>query len=304
MSLASRLQIAAPAKINLSLRVRGKTSDGYHALESLVGFADIGDRLSLKSSAASSRLTLRGTFAGLLQEMDARDAKDNLILRAVAALEKASGRALGSELVLEKNLPIAAGLGGGSADAAAALRALIELHRLEISDTHLAEIALSLGADVPVCLASAPSWMTGIGETLAYLPNFPATEIVLVNPHVAMPTAAVFSALHASPNLRPAQPVPEAWQDLDGLVAFLTQQGNDLQGAAISLAPEIGDCLSALQQAGAKYAAMSGSGASCFALCEIGEGAKVAAAYQAARAKDWVQAGRLIGAGDTKINQA
>ena len=301
MSLASRLQIAAPAKINLSLRVRGKTSDGYHALESLVGFADIGDRLSLKSSAASSRLTLRGTFADLLQETDT---KDNLILRAVASLEQASGRALGSQLVLEKNLPIAAGLGGGSADAAAALRALIELHGLEISDTHLAEIALSLGADVPVCLASAPAWMTGIGETLAYLPNFPATEIVLVNPHVAMPTAAVFSALQASPNLRPAQPVPEAWQDLDGLVAFLTQQGNDLQGAAISLAPEIGDCLSALQQAGAKYAAMSGSGASCFALCEIGEGAKVAAAYQAPRAKDWVHAGRLIGAGDTKINQA
>lgn len=295
------LHLTAPAKVNLSLRVRGKTEDGYHALESLVGFCDIGDRLHLHASDTPSSLEITGPFAG---ELTGSSHQDNLTLRALAALAQACGRDLNTQVLLEKNLPIAAGLGGGSADAAAVLRGLVQLHGLDLPAADLADIALGLGADVPVCLASGPTWMTGIGETLTPVLDFPAAEIVLVNPRVALPTASVFAALQAVPQSWPAQSVPKGWQDLDTLCGFLTEQGNDLQAAAISLAPEIEFCLTALRQSGARYAAMSGSGASCFALCDVGQGKALAAAYRQQRGQDWVQAGRLIGAGDAKIDEA
>jgi 4-diphosphocytidyl-2-C-methyl-D-erythritol kinase len=297
----STLILSAPAKVNLSLRVRAKTDDGYHVLESLVGFADIGDRLHLAASKAPSTVEVSGEFSGALTGMAPQD---NLILRAIAALEQARGQALNTHVVLEKNLPVAAGLGGGSADAAAALRGVMQLYGVPRKAPELAEMALSLGADVPVCLASAPAWMTGIGERLTALPDFPAADIILVNPRVRMPTAEVFAALQAPQDGQSAQPIPDGWSDLAALCDFLLAQGNDLQNGAISLAPVIADCVSALHHAGAKFAAMSGSGASCFALCEAGQGAHVGAAYRAQRGQDWVQVGRLIGAGDTKIDEA
>ncbi len=297
----STLSLLAPAKVNLSLRVRGKTADGYHALESLVGFCDIGDHLHMESCGGPSSLEIKGAFSHALE---AAPSEDNLIWRALTELEQACGRALPTRLVLEKNLPVAAGLGGGSADAAAALRGLMQLYGLDLNPVDLAELALRLGADVPVCLAKEPAWMTGIGEVLTPLSDLPAADIVLVNPRVALSTASVFANLSPVAKKLPPQEIPSGWQGLDDLCAFLGGQGNDLQASAISLVPAIEFCLSTLRSSGARYVAMSGSGASCFALCEAGQGAEVASAYGARRRQDWVQAGRLIGPSDTKVDEA
>ncbi len=290
------LTLHAPAKINLSLRVRGRrANDGYHILESLVAFADIGDALHLAKGEA--RFTLAGVFGDAITG-------DNLVLQAMVALEAAVGRSLPSDIKLDKNLPIASGLGGGSADAAAVLRGGIHIHGLEISEADMAAIAASLGADVPVCLSSAPSWMTGIGHDVVRLADLPLVDIVLVNPHVPLPTRDVFAALGASENMLPEQAMPAGFSTLEDLCDFLRTQGNDLQAPATVLVPQIGDCLASLQKAGAVYAAMSGSGASCFGLCAPRTGDDVAASYRGIRRDDWVMAGRLIGAGDTKIDQA
>jgi 4-diphosphocytidyl-2-C-methyl-D-erythritol kinase len=286
MSGPARRSLLAPAKINLSLRVRGRLENGYHALESLVAFADIGDRLDIEKGTQTA-LSLSGPFG------DALAAEDNLVLKAHAALADAVGQALPCHISLHKNLPVASGIGGGSADAAAALRGLNDVFDLQISDAALVKIAATLGADVPVCLSPAPAWMCGIGDEITRLPPLPDTDIVLVNPLVPVATAAVFEALAASSDVTEPQTCPTAFSDLAALIDFLQAQGNALSAAAQNLAPAIKDCLAAVSDAGADFAAMSGSGATCFALVAPGQGAGLAARYRAIRPSDWVQAGKL-----------
>lgn len=287
------LRTSAPAKINLSLRVTGRRDDGYHNLQSLVAFADIGDRLFI-SKAEKSGLRLNGPFAAALEG-------DNLVAAAHAELATYAQQALPTQIILEKNLPVAAGIGGGSADAAAALRGLAHLHDI---NAPLADLAASLGADVPVCLDTAPAWMSGIGHDVTRLPDLPPADIVLVNPRIGLATQKVFEAFAAQGGFAEIIEPPSGFTSVTELLAFLRQQGNDLQSAACALVPEIEACLDALKKSGVTYAAMSGSGATCFGLSAPGSGRAMAARYRTLREKDWVVAGRLIGAGDTKIDQA
>lgn len=294
------LLLTAPAKINLTLRVLGRQADGYHRLDSFVAFADIGDRLTLAAASATA-LHTTGPFADALDT----EAGSNLVLQALDILERTSGRPLPTQMTLQKNLPVAAGLGGGSADAAAALRGLNALYRLGFSADDLAALAASLGADVPVCLASAPAQMRGIGHELTRLPDLPALDVVLVNPRRALPTGPVFQALQSDvcPDEALLSSMPPSFADAAAVLAYCADIGNDLQGPASGLVSEIDACIDALQRCGASHAAMSGSGATCFGLVPAGQGAALADAYLRARPQDWTAAGRLIGAGDTEIDE-
>ena len=250
---------AAPAKVNLSLLVTGRRPDGYHVLDSLVVFGPAADRLHAKPAADLS-LGIEGPFAASL----AAD-PDNLVLRAGRALCAWAGRTLGAALVLEKNLPVASGIGGGSADAAAALRLLCRLWDLRPDPAALSNLALALGADVPVCLASAPARMRGVGDILAPLPALPPCGVLLVNPNVAVATADVFRARAAGFSRDPDP--PPRWDDAAALAASLAALGNDLEAPALQLAPVIGQVLAALRALPCcLLARMSGSGATCFAL--------------------------------------
>ena len=248
----------APAKVNLYLHLRGRRADGYHRLDSLAVFPAIGDRLTASVGQGLS-LRIDGPFGdGLSAE------PDNLVLRAARALAKAHGLEPDAALRLEKHLPLASGIGGGSSDAAAALRLLSRLWGVAIPDG----LALSLGADVPVCLtAPEPRLMAGIGEQLSPAPLMPELWMVLVNPGAAVATGAVFAAVESREN--PPGPLPPPLADFDALTGWLSQQRNDLQPAATSICPAIAEVLAALGSAesgGAALARMSGSGATCFAL--------------------------------------
>lgn len=253
----------APAKVNLYLHVTGKRADGYHLLDSLAVFPEAGDVVGV-AEADTLSLEISGPFGAVL-----RAEEDNLLLRAARLL--APGR--GAALTLEKNLPVASGIGGGSADAAAALRVLSALWGVTAD---LPALALQLGADVPVCLASRASRMQGIGERLAPAPALPAFGMLLVNPGVAVPTPAVFKARQGGFSPPPA--LPEAWADVAAMVADLAACTNDLQDAAIGIAPVIGEVLSVLAALpGARLARMSGSGATCFAIFDTPAQAAMAA---------------------------
>ncbi len=267
----------ARAKVNLFLHVTGRRADGYHLLDSLAVFPDVGDRLTVAPAVALS-LDVHGPFApGLAGEAD------NLVLRAARAL---GGQ--GVRLGLEKNLPIASGIGGGSADAAAALRLLAALWGVAAD---LPAIALGLGADVPVCLASRPARMQGVGEILLAAPALPACGIVLVNPGVAVATPSVFRA--RAPGFTPPAVLPEGWGDAAAMARDLAACTNDLQAAAIGLYPAIAEVLAALAAApGALLARMSGSGATCFALFADAAAARTAAAGLA-RPGWWCWGGRM-----------
>lgn len=288
MPMDDRLRLLAPAKINLSLHVRGRRSDGYHVLESLVAFADIGDRLDFEA-AEETQLIMSGPFG------DALVVDDNLVLRAHAALAAHVGAPLTCHMTLHKNLPIASGIGGGSADAAAALNGLNQFFGLQLGVDILSELAKALGADVPVCLSAGPAWMTGIGHDVTRLANFPQADVVLVNPMQAVSTPEVFKVLGTAFELVSPQPVPTGFGGFDDLLGFLEGQGNTLAAPAQTMVPEIADCLAALSDSGAAFAAMSGSGATCFALAPTGQAMNLAANYRAIRPQDWVQAGTLIG---------
>ncbi|MBU6418461.1 MAG: 4-(cytidine 5'-diphospho)-2-C-methyl-D-erythritol kinase [Proteobacteria bacterium] len=262
----------APAKVNLYLHVTGKRADGYHLLDSLAVFPNVGDWVEVEAADALS-LSLGGTFGAALH-----GEPDNLLLKAARAL--APGR--GAKLSLEKNLPVASGIGGGSADAAACLRALSALWEIKAAD--LPGIALQLGADVPVCLRSEPARMQGIGEILAPAPRLPEFGMVLVNPGVAVPTPSVFKARTGA--FSPAPALPAMWPDAASMAADLRLCGNDLQAAAISIQPVIGDVLAALAALpGVLLARMSGSGATCFAL--FNTAAEAAAAAQRITQQGW-----------------
>ena len=286
----------ARAKVNLTLRVVGRRTDGYHDLESVVAFGDCADRLTL---TAGPELKLQ--IAGPLAEACGATA-DNLVLKAAHLLaERVGGLKLGM-FTLEKMLPVAAGIGGGSADAAAALRLLARLNDLALDDARLTEVALETGADVPVCLASHACDMTGVGEGLLPL-NLPKLPCVLVNPGVPVATRDVFTALglHRGEILVGATDVIEslAWPDggasLSDWIKALSVIGNDLEAPAIRIEPRIGAVLSALGEAeGVQLARMSGSGATCFALFASRAEAQ-AAARELLREHPawWIHAGEL-----------
>ncbi len=280
----SVLTEAAPAKVNLSLAVTGKRPDGYHLLDSLVVFGPAADTLHA-SSAADLSLTVEGPFAaGLAAE------PDNLVLRAARALADWAGCPARAALVLEKHLPVASGIGGGSADAAAALRVLCRLWQLRPGADALAALALRLGADVPVCLGSRPSHMTGVGEGVAPLPPLPPCGLLLANPGVAVSTAEVFRARGSGASAVP--PLPPSWRDAASLAATLAGRPNDLQEAACGVAPGIRAVLAALAALpGCLLARMSGSGATCFGL--FADPAQAAAAARGLPAAWWRSAGPL-----------
>ena len=282
----------APAKVNLTLRVVGRRADGYHDIESLVVFASVGDRLAFAPGHALA-LTMGGPTAPAAGEL-----ADNLVLKAGRALgERVEGLKLG-RFDLSKRLPVAAGLGGGSADAAAALRLLARANRIMLDDPRLLQAAAATGADVPVCLDPRPRVMRGIGDVLSEPLDLPRLPAVLVNPGVAVPTKDVFTALHFG-NLSPAPsaPSPQEGGERSAFVAAVAESRNDLEAPAIKLQPVIADVLSELRQLpGCQLARMSGSGATCFGL--FGSSRAAAAAARTLRSKHstwWVRATVLNG---------
>ncbi len=253
----------APAKVNLTLRVLRRRADGYHDLESLVVFADCGDRLSL-SRGGELKLTVRGPSAA-----QAGGGDDNLVLKAARALAQRQPQAVLGTFRLDKRLPVAAGLGGGSADAAAALRLIAQANGLAGNDPDLYAAAKATGADVPVCLDPRPRIMRGVGEVLSAPLSLPKLPAVLVNPGVALPTKAVFARWAPTASSVIASDVDEVAKlsSRDQLLQFLDTQSNDLEAPAVALQPVIADVLTALRSLpGCRLARMSGSGATCFGL--------------------------------------
>jgi 4-diphosphocytidyl-2-C-methyl-D-erythritol kinase len=275
----------APAKVNLHLHVTGRRADGYHLLDSLVVFAGVGDHLTVSASDGLS-LSVTGPFASDLQ-----DEADNLVLRAARAIAERAGIEATGALRLEKNLPVASGIGGGSADAAATLRLLCRFWGLEPST--LGEVGGGLGADVPVCLLSRPALMSGIGETLSPAPPLPDVGILLVNPGIAVSTPAVFRARGGAFSDR-AQLPQNGWRDAASLVECLRATHNDLEPPARLLAPVVGDVLDLLAAVpDCLLARMSGSGATCFGLFPTQAAARDAA-RRIVRDGWWVWGGGLI----------
>ena len=275
-AMATIKQIAR-AKINLCLHVTGQRDDGYHLLDSIVGFAEYGDVLTFEP-AESVSLSISGPFAAGLSGAD-----DNLILQAARCFAKPAGQ--GAAIHLEKNLPVASGIGGGSADAAATLHGLSALWGVPLPD---AAKQLALGADVPVCVAGKTVRMRGIGEVIEPLPNPPDLPMVLVNPNLSVATPDVFKALTCKDN--PAI----SGLETAGWIGWLTTQRNDLQDPAIACVPEISSVLDALSNTGALLHRMSGSGATCFGLYDSVESATIAADQLAGNHPDWwVQTTRL-----------
>ncbi|MGA8616417.1 MAG: 4-(cytidine 5'-diphospho)-2-C-methyl-D-erythritol kinase [Xanthobacteraceae bacterium] len=266
----------APAKVNLTLRVLGRRADGYHELESLVAFAEVGDRLSF-APGGELALTVRGPNAA-----QAGEGADNLVLKAARAFAvRVAGIGLGA-FDLDKRLPVAAGLGGGSADAAAALRLLARANNIPGDDGRLYDAARVTGADVPVCLDPRPRLMRGIGEILSAPLKLPALPVVLANPGVALPTKSVFAGWRRVEPQALTLDVASLAKitSRDEYLQLLATQTNDLENAAIDVEPIIAEVLVALRAlTGCRLARMSGSGATCFALFS-----SAAAAIEAAKA--------------------
>jgi 4-diphosphocytidyl-2-C-methyl-D-erythritol kinase len=282
------VQELAPAKINLDLHVTGRRADGYHELDSLTAFAAFGDRLALHEHDRLE-LVLSGPFTGALAAEP-----DNLVLRAARRLAACAGRAAAVRIMLEKRLPVAAGLGGGSADAAAALRGLNRLWRLGMTPAELAEIATGLGADVPVCLAGRTARMRGVGERVEPWDGMPPLPVLLVNPNLPLATAAVFGALEAIGESagRPWPPPREA----DAFVEWLRAGANHLEPPAMRLLPQICDVLTGLAaQKSCTLARMSGSGATCFGLFATAASRDAAAAAIGRARPGWWLAASTIG---------
>jgi len=305
----------APAKVNLYLHVTGRRADGYHLLDSLAVFGPAADALEMAEGALSLQVT--GRFAaglvgegaaglvgegaaGLVGEgaaglvPDAAAGRpagdDNLVLRAARALAAAAKVEPRGALALDKALPVASGIGGGSADAAAALRLLNRAWRLGWDGGRLRMVAAPLGADVPVCVESRPARMAGVGELIGPAPGLPALALLLVNPGVALATPSVFRARQGG--FSPPASLPAAWADAAAMADDLRRLGNDLEAAAVGLCPPIAEVLAAIAgRPGCLLARMSGSGATCFGLFAHAAAARAAAA--AMPAAWWAHAGPL-----------
>lgn len=284
------------AKVNLSLRVVGRRADGYHDLESVVAFADCADRLTLEPGG-ELKLATTGPLAAACG-----DTADNLVFKAAKLLAEAVPNLKLGAFALDKVLPVAAGIGGGSADAAAALRLLARLNNLSLDDPRLQKVALATGADVPVCLFSRACDMTGVGEQLLPL-ALPSMPCVMVNPRVPVATQDVFRALGlrhgellvGATSVLDAPAWPEDGASIADWVDVLETVANDLEAPAMRIEPVIGEVLEALRaSSGVKLARMSGSGATCFAI--FGAPAETHAAAEKIRRDHpgwWVHAGTL-----------
>ncbi len=271
------ITIVAPAKINLFLRICGKTDDGYHLLDSAIVFTHFGDHLTIEP-AHDDQLAIIGEFASGLANAD-----DNLVMTALNGFRAAGGVIGGLSITLEKNIPVGAGLGGGSADAAALLRAVNALSSMPLGKDALYHLAASLGADVPVCLAGGCQRIAGIGETMTPIDLDFAGAILLVNPRIPLSTKEVFTRFTG-----PTSGFAGSVSNLDA--ADMVGLGNDLTATAVELAPAINSCLDRLARSkGAIATAMSGSGASCFALFDHIENAEIAAA-RFENARYWARA--------------
>jgi 4-diphosphocytidyl-2-C-methyl-D-erythritol kinase len=286
------------AKINLTLEVLGRRPDGFHELNSLVAFANFGDDVELLPGDRLD-LEVQGPFASALASEVAGDlAGANLILEAAAAVRAQAPKVRLGRFRLNKILPVAAGLGGGSADAAAALRLIARANSGLVPAAMLAELAPRLGSDVLVCLESRPALLAGRGETTEIVAGFPSCGVVLANPGRALATETVYAALDAKPLRAPAGRRREGLdfnRDFAALLAYALPRGNDLETAAANLVPEIGDVLAALGALqGVSLARLSGSGPTCFALFASEDKAKRAAASLAAgHPAWWIAAGTL-----------
>ncbi|MFC0632973.1 4-(cytidine 5'-diphospho)-2-C-methyl-D-erythritol kinase [Brevundimonas balnearis] len=277
------LTALAPAKVNLFLHVGPPGADGYHPLASLVAFADVGDKVSLTLADRMS-FEVTGPFAdALVGEVD------NLVARALGLFAAAAGRpGPAFAATLDKRLPVAAGLGGGSSDAGAALRLANQLTGDLVSAGELEKIAGALGADGPMCLRMETAWATGRGDALAPEARLPRLPAVLVNPRAPSPTGAVYRAYDVEVRGSADLPDPPASWTLDGVIDWLRSQRNDLEAPAVRLEPRIGEVLSLVGEAPeAALTRMSGSGATVFALCRSGSDAASLAARVSAQRPDW-----------------
>jgi len=273
-------KIFAPAKVNLFLHVTGKRPDGYHTLQSLVGFADIGDELEF-AEHDSLYIDVDGPFAAPLENL-----RDNLVYKAAQLLSKTYGVPPRGKIILTKNLPVASGLGGGSSDAAATLKGLEQLWHLPEDPVRMQEVAQQLGADVPVCMYKKLAWVEGIGEKVTCMPETPEMHFVLANPLVPTPTADVFRRFRS----RPSDPVQfsSRRKSAAGWIADIKIYRNDLTDAAIAVTPVIKEVLFALGSTeGCLLHRLCGSGATCFGIYDTAESARAAADMLAARHPDW-----------------
>jgi 4-diphosphocytidyl-2-C-methyl-D-erythritol kinase len=301
MSLAEGAELteAAPAKINLTLRILGRRPDGYHELESLVVFARLRDRLTLVPGRLLS-LDIHGPTAAASGAV-----ADNLVLKATHALAKTVEGLQVGRFFLEKTLPVAAGIGGGSADAAAALRLLARANNLKSDDPRIAAAALATGADVPVCLISKPRVMRGIGEILSPPLDLPELPAVLINPGAAAATKEVFAALDRNGNsgAAPASGADAFSSDVGEFVEFLRRQRNDLEAPAADLYPVISNVLAALKAAeGCRLARMSGSGSTCFGIFDSAREAESVARLLQAREPGWWVRATFLGGGQDGVS--
>lgn len=302
----SQVQELAPAKINLSLHVVGRRADGYHLLDSLVVFADMGDEVALEITFASDRVhesesvVVRGPFASQLHEALADGTR--LSVEAAYEVARAAARPMRYEvdLILDKNLPVAAGLGGGSSDAAAVLRALVVAFGLEWDEARTAREALALGADGPACVLTRPLIMRGIGEDMTPLTAWPDIPVLLVNSGAPVNTADVFAAFaaHGSAFSEPPGPVPQT-RDVGEALAYLDTVKNDLTSAALAVEPSIADVISVLShRKDTRLVRLSGSGGTCWAVFDSIVAARSAAVEIAqGHPSWWVEAATLGGAG-------
>ena len=292
MTASPNLTSLAPAKINLFLHVGPAADDGYHPLASLVAFADVGDALTV-TRADTLSLAVTGPFGGALAGEG-----DNLILRGLRALGEAAG--IGAPPVavtLDKQLPIAAGLGGGSADAGTAIRLTAQLLDLDLDEAALEAVAGVVGADGPMCLRARSAWAEGRGDVLTEAPDLPPLPAVLFNPGAPSSTGAVYRAYDDGPINGADRPAPPAAWSVAAVIDWLAAQRNDLEAPALALTPVIGQALDAVAGApGVDLARMSGSGATVFGLCRTVEASEAAArALGAAWPQAWVRATRLGG---------
>ncbi len=280
--MAGLLREIAPAKVNLTLRVVSRRADGYHELESLVAFADLADVVTFEPDAPPD-IAVTGPFAAATGP-----AAENLVLEAARLMRLDRGR-----FTLEKNIPVAAGLGGGSADAAAALRLIARARSSGPDDPSIREAAQRCGADVPVCLVPKARIMRGIGDVLSPPIAIPPLPVVLVNPNVELPTRDVFGALQEAD--RSSDALAEVPGEHDGFVAWLVQRSNDLTRAATARVPAIREMLDLVATLpGCGLARMSGSGATCFGVFGSADQARLAAErLQSHRADWWVAATTL-----------
>ncbi len=282
-------RLLAPAKVNLFLHVTGKRDDGYHMLESLVVFADIGDDITA-SPAHDIELQIDGPQSkGLVS-----DQAENLIVSAARSLQPSGAATPGVHFHLTKNLPVASGIGGGSSDAASAVRLLEKIWPLDLPATKREDVLLSLGADVPVCYLAEPAMMSGIGETLVPLNGIPKMAMVLANPGVGVPTGGVFKRLSGFSDPGIGADVPQG--DFSDFIRYLSVCRNSLEQPALEIEPVIGDVLREMARLpDCALARMSGSGATCFGLFEdIDKAQSAAAALRSSHPDWWVDSGQVL----------